>query len=146
MWYAYKLDFPNYFLQGKPNSCCCCFFLLFFNFNMHTYDTHLNFVFIFQDWHGLRGHSRINRSIPSSWQKKENLPYGWLTHWKWATMVAKIRPVRVTRGGWCCTRLTRRIFKACAITWFRNQFVSVGSHLKSERLPCSICMWFQRLN
>ena len=31
-------------------------------------------------------------------QKKENLPYGWETNWKWATMVAKIRPVRVTRG------------------------------------------------
>ena len=31
-------------------------------------------------------------------QRKENLPYGWLSHWKWATMAAKIRPVRVTRG------------------------------------------------
>ena len=30
-------------------------------------------------------------------QKKENLPYAWLTHWKWATMVAKIRLVRDTR-------------------------------------------------
>ena len=55
--------------------------------------------------------------------KKENLPYGWLTHWTWASMVAKIRPVRVTRGGWCCARLTRRFFIACAIARFRNQFV-----------------------
>ena len=66
-------------------------------------------------------------------QKMENLPYGWLTHWKWATMVAKIRPVRVTRGGWCCARLTHTFFKACAITWFRNQFArgqkTIGSHL-----------------
>ena len=65
-------------------------------------------------------------------QKKENLPYRWLTHLKWATMVAKIRPVRVTRGGWCCARLTRRFFKACAITRFRNQFArgqkTIGSH------------------
>ncbi|XP_074626072.1 uncharacterized protein LOC141884233 isoform X2 [Acropora palmata] len=30
-------------------------------------------------------------------QKKENLPYGWLTHWKRATMIAKTRPVQVTR-------------------------------------------------
>ena len=30
-------------------------------------------------------------------QKKENLAYGWQTHWKQATMVAKIRPVQVTR-------------------------------------------------
>ena len=29
-------------------------------------------------------------------QEKENLPYGWLRQWNWATMVAKIRPVRVT--------------------------------------------------
>ena len=66
-------------------------------------------------------------------QKKENLPYGWLTHWKWATMVAKIRPVRVTLGGWCCARLTRRFFKPCAIVRFRNQFArgqkTIGSHL-----------------
>ena len=63
----------------------------------------------------------------------ENLPYGWLKHWKWATMVAKVRPVRVTRGGWCCARLTRRFFKACAIARFRNQFArgqkTIGSHL-----------------
>ena len=32
-------------------------------------------------------------------QRKENLPYGWLAHWKRATMAAnKILPVRVTRG------------------------------------------------
>ena len=69
-------------------------------------------------------------------QEKENLPYRWLTHWKWATMVTKIRPVRVTRGGWCCARLTRRFFKACAITRFRNQFArgqkTIGSHLKGK--------------
>ena len=69
-------------------------------------------------------------------QKMENLPYGWLTHWKWATMVAKIRPVRVTRGGWCCARLTRRFFKACAIARFQNQFArgqkTIGSHLHPQ--------------
>ena len=67
-------------------------------------------------------------------QQKEDLPYGWLTHWKWATMVAKTRPVRVTRGGWCYAWLTRRFFKACAIARFRNQFArgqkTIGSHLK----------------
>ena len=67
-------------------------------------------------------------------QKKEDLPYGWLTHWKWATVVAKTRPVRVTRGGWCYAWLTRRFFKACAIARFRNQFArgqkTIGSHLK----------------
>ena len=75
-------------------------------------------------------------------QKKENLPYGWLTHWKWATMVAKIRPVPVTRGGWCCAQLMHRFFKACAITRFRNQFArgqkTVRSHLNkyiSEYFP-----------
>ena len=31
-------------------------------------------------------------------QTKENLPYRWLAHWKWATMAAKIRAVQVTRG------------------------------------------------
>ena len=31
-------------------------------------------------------------------QKKQNEPYGWLTDWKWAMIVAKIRPVRVTRS------------------------------------------------
>jgi len=66
-------------------------------------------------------------------QKKENLPYGLLTRCKWATMVAKIRPVRVTRGGWCSVWPTRRFFKDCAIAWFRNQFVwsqkIIGSHL-----------------
>ena len=31
-------------------------------------------------------------------QREENLPYGWLAHWEWATMAAKIRPVRVTHG------------------------------------------------
>lgn len=50
-------------------------------------------------------------------------------------MVAKIRPVRVTRSGWCCARLMRRFFKAWAIAWFRNQFArsqkTTGSHLKA---------------
>ena len=68
-------------------------------------------------------------------QKKENLLHGLLTHWKWATMLTKIRPVRVTRGGWCCARLMRRFFKAWAIAWFRNQFArnqkTTGSHLKA---------------
>ena len=75
-------------------------------------------------------------------QKKENLPYGWLSHWKWATVAAKIRPVRVTRGGWCCARLTRRFFKACAIARFRNQFAhgqkTIGSHLKLLLLSHSL--------
>ena len=48
-------------------------------------------------------------------------------------MVAKIRPVRVTRGGWCCAHLTRRSYKACAVARFRNQFArgqkTIGSHL-----------------
>ena len=51
-------------------------------------------------------------------------------------MLAKIRPVRVSRGGRCCARLTRRFYKACAITRFRNQFArgqkTIGSHLKVE--------------
>ena len=38
----------------------------------------------------------------------------------------------VARGGCCCARLTRRFFKACAITRFRNQFArgqkTIGSH------------------
>ena len=74
-------------------------------------------------------------------QKKENLPYRWLSHWKWATMVAKIRPLPVTLVGWCCARLTRRFLKACAIARFRNQFArgqkTIGSHLK-----LNICMPF----
>ena len=49
-------------------------------------------------------------------------------------MVAKIGPVRVTRGGRCCARLTRRFFKACVIAQFRNQFArgqkTIGSQLK----------------
>ena len=69
-------------------------------------------------------------------QKKETLPYGWLTHWKRAAMVAKTRPLRVTRDGWCYARLTRRFFKACAIVRFRNQFARgqkiIGSHLKER--------------
>ena len=84
-------------------------------------------------------------------QKKEDLPYGWLTHWKWATMVAKTRPVRVTRGGWCNAWLTRRFFKACAIAPFRNQFAhgqkTVGSHLKWLLMQCRILLvihnWIQ---
>ena len=31
-------------------------------------------------------------------RRKENLAYGWLAHWKWATMAAKTCPVRVTRS------------------------------------------------
>ena len=92
-------------------------------------------------------------------QKKENLPYGWLTHWKWATMVAKIRPLRVTRGGWCCAWLTRRFFKACAIARFRNQFArghkTIGSHLNCcllwskfvglLKIICPVFFWFWHL-
>ena len=29
-------------------------------------------------------------------QRKEDLAYGWLAHWKWAMTAAKIRPVWVT--------------------------------------------------
>ena len=48
-------------------------------------------------------------------QKKENVPYGWLTHWKWATMAAKICPVRVTRGDADASRdLGVHFFKARA--------------------------------
>ena len=43
-------------------------------------------------------------------QRKENLPYGWLAHWKWATIAAKIRPVRVTRGDVDVVRDFRVIF------------------------------------
>ena len=79
-------------------------------------------------------------------QKKENLPYRWVTHWKWATMVAKIRPVRVTHSGWCCARFTRRFFKACAIARFRNQFArgqkTIGSHFKY--FDYKLLQWFLR--
>ena len=75
----------------------------------------------------------LGHMFGSKIQKKEDLHYGWLTHWKWATMVAQTRPVRVTRGGWCYAWLTRRFFKACAIARFRNQFArgqkTIGSHL-----------------
>ena len=47
-------------------------------------------------------------------QKKENLPYGWLTHWQWATMAAKIRPVRVTRGDTDAARDLRPDFSKLA--------------------------------
>ena len=78
----------------------------------------------------------IRTYVGNKIQKKEDLPYGWLTHWKWATMVAKTRPVRVTRGGWCYAWLTRRFFKACAIARFRHQFArgqkTIGSHLNGN--------------
>ena len=63
-------------------------------------------------------------------QRKENLPFRWLAHWKWATMAAKIRPVRVTRGD-----------VARDIARFRNQFArgqkTIASHLNSGNFGCS---------
>ena len=67
-------------------------------------------------------------------QKKENLPYGCLTHWKLATMVAKIWPVRVTHGGWCCARLTHSFLKLAPSRDFKTSSrvvkKTIGSHLK----------------
>ena len=45
-------------------------------------------------------------------QRKENLAYEWLAHGKFATMVAKIRPVRVTHGTRGDVHVARDIFQS----------------------------------
>ena len=74
-------------------------------------------------------------------QRKENLPFRWLAHWKWATMAARIRPLRVTRGDVDVARDSRvDFFKARAIARFRNQFArgqkTIASHLNSCNFGC----------
>jgi len=70
-------------------------------------------------------------------QRKQNLPYRWLAHSKWATTAAIIRPVRVSRI-WCCQQLPVDFSKLMPSRDFKTSSRVVkktrGSHLKGRGL------------